>query len=487
MHVPAQARNNNNIAPPEQRPAPGPFRAHHEQQRWDPRSHSHQQFLTEIGSVDPGFISEYYQDSWQNHDTSPFHFIGLTTIEEQTIAYVNTTHMLAFTDRNTIPTSFSIHLTVDILAKNNPLWPDRLLPNPGLTGTRPPFLITSAATGDTLVESYRDPTKGWTYMVANNFGQPLFIMFTEPVEDIMLSFTAFTRHRADQDPIPVDDSLTFHLPLRVSAQRMDPFLREAELISRVYFKHSHHLIAHAIIPDTLDTMENNNDAITIDNLWYQFNTAIKSYNAYFRYITGPEGVRSRPNILAADSTRVISLVRSAPPEQRLVLATLVDYVPNLTTSQLKKFIHDARYFLEQSTIVTAVPHFIQQAYCCYELRHELEQNGFDYSRESMSRPLNLLSAMRDLHYMDYYHRSTGHCLVAPLTNVVLYSDDDIRTPHDQLPQPPVAQPRILAVIEDQVRALGLISELFDQLQAARVELNRDINQMQPRQPDGHAG
>jgi hypothetical protein len=290
-------------------------------------------FLTEIGTVDPTTIRQFYADQWPK-SAATLKFIGVAAIDDQFLVYKNMVHMLDFADPRRIP--MTIHFSLEVPPASyskNPLWPQPDLDDSVLK-VEAPFLIASAASGQDLVTYYQHPTKGWCAVLANTYGQPVFIAFTKNLPEVRLAYTAYTRHDASQLPVPHDDCIVDHIPVRIIDRDAINIVRHAELAERVMHKMALRFISHVTLPGTIDLDGRRHVADKqFRSQWDAFASSICVNSQYLPFRTTPNGMQQ------SDQPYTHHLIGQAPPKHRAGLAVILDYIQDITVDQVLDFIN----------------------------------------------------------------------------------------------------------------------------------------------------
>lgn len=291
-------------------------------------------FYTQIGSIDPKAIKANYEELWNLSNTGEaFQFIGVPKFDKRFKVHRNLPHMLDFMSSCRMPMTLEFHMALPPDAPEfNPLFPvDRLHMGAFNHPYAPPFRVSSAATGPNLVTTYRDDQKGWISVLANTFGQPVFIMIDTPLPDCYIHVHAYTRYFKDQDPWYFKTSLEFKIPVRIAPYNMDVIDRAMELTARVNHKQTFGILAHVTVPGSFD-MEHR----TITNTfaledWKQFNSIILSNSRHLVFKTGENGI--------LDTFKIDYVVLDQfPPHFQASIAVLMDYFQDVTTSDILDFV-----------------------------------------------------------------------------------------------------------------------------------------------------
>jgi len=304
------------------------------QAHWDQDTHVNKTFFTQIGTIERHYISDYYETVQCGHAETPLKFIGLNKLGKFTLVHRNVVHMLDFEDPTRIPMTIMFRLSRPPRSySNNHLWPLHLQPNPVLGLQEPPFQVASAATGTELVSTHYDEDLGWVSVLANTYGQPVFITFTAPLSEMQLTFAAYTRFRADQPPVP-HNAIIDHIPIRIADRDMFDTHRQVELGQRVHHKLALGIEAHVTHPATMDMeAERPTTSQEFHEKWYRFTAMISRNAEQLRFATSSGSMDIRVPAL-----NCIRFIDESPPEHRATMAVLLDYIFLMTPEALTNFI-----------------------------------------------------------------------------------------------------------------------------------------------------
>jgi len=305
-----------------------------QQPKWQ-RNHR-TNFITEIGATNRDIIDSFYANQAQRADLK-FQPIGVPQVNGKFQVYANQTHLVGFNKGVSIPMSMEFYVDYPY---DSPLRKEALATyrDPIHQGDEPPFYVTSCATGNDLITTYHHDKKGYTHLLANTMSQPTFMSFSQPIDDLEVHYTMWTRYNQGQDELPAYHSHSNSFRVQVLDAAQPEPSREAEIVERVRHKLTKGVVAHTTLPHSIDIPERPNDVRYIQALtrkrWSKFADKVNYAAAHLNFITDFHG------FLPEDYTwGLISAMNQACPKAAAAIAVLIDYyAPTITPALINAFL-----------------------------------------------------------------------------------------------------------------------------------------------------